>query len=888
MISSKEITDIKTIVASSKSCKFIESGCILEAKFGKLILTVPDLTSTVVFLKAKKISGNGKIIINGRSYIVQSKSLDELEIVSPPPKLLDIKRPMDALGEVAILSLVMYFDNEETALKKKWKNIIAKCGNYRSIRMVGDRLYTANGAFFENGSAIKQIETIPADISYLDNGILKFSGPCEIIDIVLTSEANEKTSFNEFVHMTSPGPNVLTPSPEGLDPFESRIKIKNNVYFTTTATPKQSYQEQQEDFVNILYNSDMVREFDSAKYTPNKSSLVKCLKSNGKDYLVIRRGGVFTIPISNFRPNSEYLIQIVIQKLNGNGKIHVGMLSNNNFIGENCLIDGGVQNKSIKITTNSDSPHKLQIKMMEDSIGEVLISKIIILSKDPNEMFSSIMHPSFANRTDKRFVVVIPSYKNVKWCDKNIQSVIDQNYHNYRVIYTDDDSPDGTFEKVSAIVNSSSKAHKFKVYKNSVRLGALQNLYNMISSCDDDEIILTLDGDDWLSNDNVLNILNNYYSKEEIWMTYGQYQNYPDNGIGIARQIPNDVIQNKSYRKYAWCSSHLRTFYAWLFKKIKLEDLKYEGNFMAMAWDMTMMFPMLEMSGVHSKFISDILYIYNLENPINDHKVNVALQQTLDRYVRSMPLYEVEHVKPVSKTNIGLLLIATGRYDKFIPGLISSADNYFMKDSDCQVTYYLFTDKEHRIKTNRNLVQLSIEHKKFPFASMDRFKNFIKHAEKFSNQDYLYYVDIDCLFVDHVSKEILGDLVGVRHCGFFSRPGPYENNPESVFYLKESYPKKYKYYFGGGFSGGRRENYLTLAKDCSDKIENDVTRGIMPLWHDETAINRYFLDHEPDVILDPGYHYPQNNETYYKEGWAPHSFNPKILLLDKNHGDVRK
>jgi hypothetical protein len=43
-----------------------------------------------------------------------------------------------------------------------------------------------------------------------------------------------------------------------------------------------------------------------------------------------------------------------------------------------------------------------------------------------------------------------------------------------------------------------------------------------------------------------------------------------------------------------------------LFKKIKKEDLLYEGEFVLMSWDIAMMFPMLEMeSKGHIAFISN-------------------------------------------------------------------------------------------------------------------------------------------------------------------------------------------------------------------------------------------------------------------------------------------
>jgi glycosyltransferase involved in cell wall biosynthesis/SAM-dependent methyltransferase len=493
------------------------------------------------------------------------------------------------------------------------------------------------------------------------------------------------------------------------------------------------------------------------------------------------------------------------------------------------------------------------------------------------------------NQKDKKFVIVIPSYKNQKWCEKNIQSALTQDYNNYRIIFTDDCSPDDTFSRVSQIVINSSRANKVSLTKNEVRLGALANLYNMIHSCEDDEIILTLDGDDWLSDNNVLNKLNKIYSDGDTWITYGQYQNSTDKQMGCARQYPPNVIKGNSFRQNPWGASHLRTFYTWLFKNIKKEDLMYKGDFYSMTWDFAIMFPMLEMAGPHSKYISDILYIYNLENPINDHKINVGLQQALDREIRSKQKYQRVESPPVklTRTKVGLLLIATSKYSKFVQGLISSADKFFL-DPSIDVTYYVFSDQQIQIQSQRNVVPIFIEHKKFPFASMDRFKHFTNNATILSKEDYLYYVDVDCLFADHVGKEILGDLVGVRHCGFTSKKGPYETNLNSCLYVNNKYPKHYKHYYGGGFSGGKSANYLELSKWCYERIEQDVANNIIPIWHDETALNRYFLDYEPTITLSPEYHYPQSNISMYKKMWGTQNWRAKILLLDKNHSDIRK
>jgi glycosyltransferase involved in cell wall biosynthesis len=238
-----------------------------------------------------------------------------------------------------------------------------------------------------------------------------------------------------------------------------------------------------------------------------------------------------------------------------------------------------------------------------------------------------------------RFVIVIPSYKNKEWARKNLLSALNQQYPLFRIIYTDDFSQDGTVEEVESIINQYDLSNKISFVKNTERLGAMANMYNMVHSCQDDEIIVVLDGDDWLANSQVLDRLNKEYSKGNVWITYGQYKSYPDNGIGCSRQIPQNVINNNSFRKFNWCSSHVRTYYAWLFKKINKEDFLYNGKFLEMTSDLAAMFPMLEMAGFRQSFIPDILYIYNCTSPINDSKVNLKLQQSLEMIIRNKTPY---------------------------------------------------------------------------------------------------------------------------------------------------------------------------------------------------------------------------------------------------------
>lgn len=245
----------------------------------------------------------------------------------------------------------------------------------------------------------------------------------------------------------------------------------------------------------------------------------------------------------------------------------------------------------------------------------------------------------FCGTSEKPFVVIIPSYKNEKWVEWNLNSILSQRYTNFRIIYIDDLSPDKTFNRAQEIVQESKKQVPIQLIRNKTRKGAMQNLYDAIHSCKDEEIIVTVDGDDWLPHKHVLAYLNFIYSENDVWLTHGTYLD-TKGGLGCDGPVSDDVIKNNAFRG-SCRPSHLRTFYTWLFKKIKKEDLMYEGQYMDMTWDLAMMFPMMEMAGQRQTFISEVLYIYNTENPINDFKKDLSRQHMLDDYIHGLPRYSL-------------------------------------------------------------------------------------------------------------------------------------------------------------------------------------------------------------------------------------------------------
>lgn len=231
-----------------------------------------------------------------------------------------------------------------------------------------------------------------------------------------------------------------------------------------------------------------------------------------------------------------------------------------------------------------------------------------------------------AASNEKPIVVVIPSYNNSEWYQRNLDSVLSQNYSNFRVVYIDDASPDGTGKLVKDYLQKKDKERRTTLLQNIKRYGSLANIYKGIWLCSPHEIVANLDGDDWFPHENVLSKLNEVYSDPDVWVTYGQFVYYPTGDPGWAAQVEPEVIEQNAFRDHNWTTTALRTFYAGLFHKINIEDLLYQGGFFPMAGDLAYMWPILEMAGTHSRFISDVLYVYNKVTPLNDEKIDRAAQ----------------------------------------------------------------------------------------------------------------------------------------------------------------------------------------------------------------------------------------------------------------------
>lgn len=240
-------------------------------------------------------------------------------------------------------------------------------------------------------------------------------------------------------------------------------------------------------------------------------------------------------------------------------------------------------------------------------------------------------------KTNEQPIAIITTFFNCeKYIEKCINSVISQDYDNYKLFLIDDNSNDDTVNIVNRKISTFAKEIKDKIIfiTNKENKGAVRNQIETIkNNLNGNEIVIILDGDDSLVNDNnILNYYNNLYQNEQTEFAYGSCWSMVDKIPLIAQEYPIEIKNSRQYRQFRfnWIIpyTHTRTFKAFLVKNIDENNFKNSnGEWYKAGGDGSVFYSILEQAEPEKvKVIQDIFYNYNDLNELNDYKVNPELQ----------------------------------------------------------------------------------------------------------------------------------------------------------------------------------------------------------------------------------------------------------------------
>lgn len=222
---------------------------------------------------------------------------------------------------------------------------------------------------------------------------------------------------------------------------------------------------------------------------------------------------------------------------------------------------------------------------------------------------------------------------------------------------------------------------------------------------------------------------------------------------------------------------------------------------------------------------------------------------------------------------VGLLVVATGPYQRFIPGLVSSARRHLVGLD----RVFILADIPPA-ELDVSVVWLPWGHLPWPYPTLLRYRAFDAYREVLGQVDVLLYVDVDSIFVADLDIRNVSGLLAVDHPGYIGVARadlPYERRNSSVCSVG---PDEGDRYFCGGIQGGGASAYLEASSTLAALVQEDVSRGLVPLWHDESAWNRLCVSFPPTMVLGPEHCSPE------------HVHNPDavIVALDKDHDSLRE
>ena len=306
-----------------------------------------------------------------------------------------------------------------------------------------------------------------------------------------------------------------------------------------------------------------------------------------------------------------------------------------------------------------------------------------------------------------KFIIISTCYNKGKWVKNNVNSLKSQSNQNFKVYYGYDESTDNTLEHLKEAIGKDTDQYQIIHNKGEKSfLGNFIYVYNYLKNnnlINKEDIIVEIDGDDWLLHSFVLDSIEKEYKNPKTLMTYGQYIEYPKGNVGnhFYMHLDDEVDRTNSYRKSNFPYSHLRTYKAWLLDKLTDKDLinPKTGKYFGITGDWALCMPLVELVGKkHIKRIDQPVYVLNRHDDLqNESKTDEAWQKECETIIRSMPPKE--------------RLIMDTPTNKKITTLIGSCDSYSPLWKNFDILY----NKYWGLNTHNILVSETINKLETPF-----------------------------------------------------------------------------------------------------------------------------------------------------------------------------
>ena len=249
-----------------------------------------------------------------------------------------------------------------------------------------------------------------------------------------------------------------------------------------------------------------------------------------------------------------------------------------------------------------------------------------------------------------RYVFIVCARNEENSIERCLGSILRQpEAHDYGIIFIDDDSSDASLAVGLDTLRDCSKP--YVAVRNRERKYYSRNLYNAVHNLviGDETVCVEVNGDDYLEDVNVLDILTDAYSTgvlktfgdfrivtgDEYSVRYASWKNEFDRGqIDYSQPWNVDVYPS-------WM--HLRTYVRGLFLKVPNPYFweRNGRNWLIMNEDLSIHPKMAELAGHRALFIDEYLYVYDISHTHHDHRTEQWQTYTAENLYRKPQSYLV-------------------------------------------------------------------------------------------------------------------------------------------------------------------------------------------------------------------------------------------------------
>ena len=211
---------------------------------------------------------------------------------------------------------------------------------------------------------------------------------------------------------------------------------------------------------------------------------------------------------------------------------------------------------------------------------------------------------------------IITAFRNSKFINRCIESVINQTCKDWQMILIDDNSTN----KLDYIRDS-----RITYIYNDERKYALRNIVESVwRYAGQEDIVVMLDGDDYLAHNDVLQLIHDEYSLTNCDALWTQHIN-SDGSIGNSGNMVGDPIT------CSWRMSHLRTFKKYLIHGVKPDIFLDENKeWWRCCYDQALYRPILKVAKKPT-FFDKVCMVYNLGQGDNVKQIQIETAKKIQR-----------------------------------------------------------------------------------------------------------------------------------------------------------------------------------------------------------------------------------------------------------------